>query len=391
MWDGGAQIGAVDDPIGLATGGVTIPVDYVLAAGAVADVEVRVDVAGVADIAGGETLILEVRFHYFLNGTAYTSAWIADGETEDIKKAGFEEIQETTLAASNYNPGDGDGAPVQRVTFTDLDANDAQIEVTQIKVRNVGTATDTDIVQLSLIVYDDGLDYQVDEVDPADLAAWNDGGVVFTPAALGWDGIVDDNAAIEITVEIRVAAIPTDGRTVRTEIIIELTEQAQGYTQTSQAPASQTIRNAGVEEIEEQSTAPASGVLNPGESLIQTVEVRDKDVNGDKPWVTRIWVRNEGTAGGGELESITVKVNGAIINTFNTFAGFATTGVWLDIADQQLNDDGKLTIQILYRVGDITPGHTLQPRVKVESYEPAGTGPYETQACLLYTSPSPRD
>ena len=396
IWDGGAQIGAVDDPIGLATGGVTIPVDYVLAAGAVADVEVRMDVVGVADIAGGETLILEVRFHYFLNGTAYTSAWIADGETEDIKKAGFEEIQETTLAASNYNPGDGDGAPVQRVTFTDNDANDSAIQVNTITVRNLGTAADTDIDQLIVTVVYNGTDYVA---NPA-IAGWKDGGVPidhtqFFDGVNPWDGQVADDAAIEIIVEIVVAGNPTDGRTVRTEVEIDLDEQQpggdQGFSQSSQAPTTQTIRDAGVEEIEEQSTAPASGVLNPGESLIQTIEVRDKDVNGDKPWVTRIWVRNEGTAGDGELESITVKVNGAIINTFNTFAGFATTGVWLDIADQQLNDDGKLTIQILYRVGDITPGHTLQPRVKVESYEPAGTGPYETQAVDFPTAIELRD
>ncbi|MCD5408440.1 PKD domain-containing protein [Candidatus Bipolaricaulota bacterium] len=391
LWDGGAQIGFVDDPIGLSTGGVTIPVDYVLAAGATANIEVRVDVAGVTNISGGETLTLEVRFHYFLNGAAYTSAWIADGKTEEIKKAGFEEIEETVLDPGNYNPGDGAGSPVQRVAFTDRDANNAQIEVTQIKVRNLGTATDADIVQLSLIVHDDGVDHQADEADPADLALWNDGGVVFTPAALGWDGIVDDNATIEITVEIRVAPNPTDGRTVSTQVIIELVEQAQGYTQSSQAPTTQTLRNAGVEGIEEQSTAPDSGVLNPGESLAQTIEVHDNDVNGNQPWITRIWVQNQGTAEDGELESITVKVNGAIINTFNAFAGFATTGVWLNIAVQQLNDDGKLTVQILYRVGNIIPGHTLRPRVKVEAYEPAGTGPYETVAVDFPTAIELRD
>jgi len=133
IWDGGVQIGAVDNPIGLATGGVTIPVNYTLAAGATATIEVRVNVADAASVAGGETLILEVRFHYFLGATAYTSAWIADGKTEEIKRAGFEEIEETTLAAGNYNPGDlisdPPEHPVQRVTFTDTDANNAPIQV----------------------------------------------------------------------------------------------------------------------------------------------------------------------------------------------------------------------------------------------------------------------
>lgn len=383
IWDGGAQIGSVDDPIGLSTGGVTIPVDYVLAAGAVTDIEIKVDVAGTADIAGGETLALEVRFHYFLNGTAYTSAWIADGETEEIKKAGFEEIEETELESGNYNPGDGAGNPVQRVTFTDNDANDSGIQVNSVTVRNLGTAADTDIAQLLVTVVYNGTDYVA---NPA-VAGWKDGGVEidhteFSDGGNPWDGQVADDAAIEIIVEIVVAGNPVDGRTVRTQIVVSLREQQpggdQGFTQSSQAPTTQTIKDAGVEEIDEQSTAPTSGVLNPGESLVQSIEVQDTDVNGDKPWVTRIWVQNQGTAGDDEFESITVKVNGAIINTFNTFAGFGTTGVWLNIADQQLNDDGKLRIQIVFRVGDITPGHTLQPRVKVESTE-AGKGPYETQ------------
>jgi len=190
-------------------------------------------------------------------------------------------------------------------------------------------------------------------------------------------------------VEIVVAGDPTDGRTVRTEVIVELSEKQPGgdqnFVQSSQAPTTQTIRNAGVEEIEEQSTAPASGVLNPGELLTQTIVVRDDDVNADQPTVTRIWIQNQGTAGDGEIEDITVKVNGATINTFcdtcadGNFAGFATTGKWLNIDNRALDsDDGELTIQILYRIGDITPGHTLRPRVKVESME-AGNGPYETQ------------
>ncbi|HIP99481.1 TPA: PKD domain-containing protein [Candidatus Bipolaricaulota bacterium] len=383
LWDSGVQIGAVDDPIGLSTGGVTIPVDYVLAAGAVADIEVRVDVAGVADIAGGETLILEVRFHYFLNGTAYTSAWLADGTAEEIVRAGFEEIQEITLAAGNYNPGDGAGNPVQRVTFTDNDANTSAIQVNTVTVRNLGTAAATDIDQLIVTVVYNGTDYVA---NPA-VVGWKDGGVTidhaqFLDGGNPWDGQVADDAAIEIVVEIVVAGSPTDGRTVRSKVEIDLDEQQpggeQGFIQSSQAPTTQTIREAGVEEIDEQSTAPASGVLNPGESLVQTIEVRDNDVNGDQPSVTRIWVQNQGTAGDDELESITVRVNGTIINTFNAFAGFATTGVWLNIADQPLDDDGKSTIQILYRVGDVTSGHTLQPRVRVESSE-AGKGPYETQ------------
>ncbi len=380
--DGGALIGSVDDPIGLSSGGVAIPVDYTLPAGATVEIKVLVGVADVTQINGGETLILEVRFHYFVGTTAYTSSWIADGETEQIVKAGFDEIQETVLPAGNYDPGDGNGNPVQVVTFTDNDANGSSIRVNEIRVRNLGTGVAVDdIAAVKVMVRYEGVDYEETKVPNADF---NDGGLAFYPATEfgAWDGDVADDAAIEITVEIQVAGDPTDGRTVQTEIILELVEQQpggdQGFIQTSQAPTVQIIRNAGVEEMEERSTPPSSGVLNPGEILTQTIVVRDADVNANQPKITRIWGQNQGSAGDGEIADIKVKVNGAVINSFNTFSGFATSGVWLDITDQQLDDDGELTLQILYRIGNITPGHTLQPRVKIESYEPAGTGPYET-------------
>ncbi|MCD6540386.1 PKD domain-containing protein, partial [Candidatus Bipolaricaulota bacterium] len=375
--DGGGLIGAVNNPIGLASGGVAIAVDYTLPAGATVDIEVLVDVADVAQIDGGKTLVLEVQFHYFVGTTAYTSAWIPDGETEEIVKAGFEEIHETELPAGNYNPGDGVDNPVQQVTFTDNDANDSPITVTKIKVRNLGTAIAADdIASVKVTVRYDGVNYE--ETKVPDATDFNNGGLVFDPTTNfgAWNGNVADDSAIEIKVEIEVAGNPTDGRTVQTEIILELVEQQpggdQGFTQTSQAPTVQTIRNAGIEEIEEQSTPPVSGVLNPGEILAQTIVVRDNDVNPDQPEITAIWIQNQGTATDAEIADITVKVNGTTIGQFpgGTFAEFATTGTWLNITDQLLNDDGTLTVQILYRIGNISPGHTLQPRVKIASLEP---------------------
>ncbi|MGY4706807.1 PKD domain-containing protein [Candidatus Bipolaricaulota sp. J31] len=386
LWDGGAQIGSVDDPIGLSTGGVAIPVDYTLPAGAAVDISVLVNVADVTKIAGGETVMFEVQFHYFVGTTAYTSSWIADGETEEIVKAGFDQVQETVLPAGNYNPGDGAGNPVQQVTFTDDDANNSDIQVNSITVRNLGTASETSEIQaLTVTVVYNGIFYKH---TPADLTGWKDGGIEIPSGAFeetsatAWDGWIDDDGSIEILVEIKVASAPTDGSTVQTEIVIELTEQGQVFTQISQAPTVQTIRNAGAENIEEQSTAPASGVLNPGEILTQTIVVRDDDVNGEVPTVTGIWIRNLGTAGDAEIAKITVKAEGAIVGAFlpGDFAGFASPGgVWLDVNRPLSGDDGSLTIQILYQIDeDITPGHTLQPRVKVKSEEPAGTGPYET-------------
>ena len=384
IWDGGAQIGYVDDPIGLATGGVAIPVDYTLPAGAAVDIRVLVDVADVSQIAGGETLVLEVQFHYFVGTTAYTSTWIADGETEEIVKAGFEEIQETVLPAGNYNPGDGAGNPVQQVTFTDDDANNAGITVTQIRISNLGTATDSDVDQITVTVRDGGVDYTTVK---GDLTNWKDGGVIVTPADLGWDGVVDDNAAITITVEISVAAAPVDGRTVLTEITIDSTEQAQGYSQASQAPTTQTIRNAGVEGIEEQSTPPASGVLNPGEILTQTVEVADNDVNNSDAVITSVWVKNFGTATGAELNKIVVRNgSGVILREFSgaAIANFNTTGIDLDVtpadlARRTVGDDATYTLIIQYVIGDIVVGHTVQPRIKVTTTENP-PGPYESSA-----------
>ncbi|MCK4391501.1 hypothetical protein KAX17_01170, partial [Candidatus Bipolaricaulota bacterium] len=174
-----------------------------------------------------------------------------------------------------------------------------------------------------------------------------------------------------MTVVVEVAAptdtVPGDNRTIRTQATLEVVENAQTFNQIVLASPTQKIRRGGVEEIEDDSTVPASGVLNSGEALVQKIIVRDRDVNGERVNITRIWVKNLGNAQASEIQEIRVKSSGALLGTFsgNAIADFLT-GVWLDIADVLVANQGDRTFIIEYETAS---AHTLKPQVKVEGNE----------------------
>jgi len=365
--NGGGAICAVDDPSGLTTvNGVTMSSTHTITKGDTEDLVVLVWIGDTDAVQGGETVHLDVRFYYLLNGTAGTSPWISDGKPEETRKAGFEVATDTSPDANNFNPSDED--TVQVVSFQDTDANESGLTLNKITVKNTGTATADDIASLKVTIAYSGGPWE--ETKTTGLTTWKDGGIVFDPP----DITIADGGAVAVTVIVKVAdptpTVPVDNRTIRTQATLEVVENAQTFNQVAPTSTTQKIRRGGVEEIEDDSTVPASGVLNSGETLVQKIIVRDRDVNGDRVNITRIWVKNLGNAQASEIQEIRVKSSGASLGTFsgNDIADFLT-GVWLDIADVPealVANQGDRIFIIEYVTAS---SHTLRPQVKVEGNE----------------------
>lgn len=362
--NGGTTICAMDTPIGLTSqSGVTIPTTHSLPKGDTEDISILVWIGDTSVVQGGETVQFEVRFHYTLDGAAGTSQWIADGEGEDVTKTGFENIDDSSPAANNFNPGDQ--STVQRVSFRDEDANTSDQTVTTVVIQNTGTATADDLASLKVAITHAGGTWQ--ETKTTGLGAWKNGGIVFDPP----DILIADEGQLTVEVDVQVAdptpTVPVDSHTMRTRTTLSAVENGQEFAQEAVSSTTQQIRKGGIEEIEEDSTVPPSGVLNPNETLTQKIIARDRDVNGDLVNVTRLWVRNLGTAAETEVQWIRVKSGGATLGTF-TGAQITPflTGVWLNITDVLVADEGDRTFLVEYKIAS---SQTLKPQVKLECNE----------------------
>ncbi|MCK4391502.1 hypothetical protein KAX17_01175 [Candidatus Bipolaricaulota bacterium] len=149
--NGGGTICAVDTPFGLTTvNGVTMSSTHTITKGDTEDLVVLVWMGDADAVQGGETVHLDVRFYYLLNGTAGTSGWISDGKSEETRKAGFEVTTDTSPDANNFNPSDE--STVQLVSFQDKDANDSGLTLNKVTIKNTGTATADDIASLKVII-----------------------------------------------------------------------------------------------------------------------------------------------------------------------------------------------------------------------------------------------
>jgi len=368
--DGNAEpIATVEDPAGLNTSsGITVNATHTIPANADQTLSVFVWLAGTDAVSGGETVALGVRFHYIRGGSAGSSAWISDGEPEEIKKAGFEEITDNSPDPFNMNPQDR--AVVHVASFRDNDANDSDITVERITLENTGSATATDIARFRAVITYDGDEYAAED-------DWQDDGVELEPNDFGWDGKVDDQG--EIVIELRLDAAGrddiTDGRTIRTRITLELLENEEGFEQRATSPSTHTIRRTGLEVVKDDSSVPSSRIVNPGESVTQRVIGRDDDVNEMDVVVTAVKVRNLGTADAGDLERITVSSGGRSAEFTGGALTGVKTGVTLDISGipedrRTVEDDDERVFTIRYRVaGNMEEGRTLQPEVQLVNVE----------------------
>jgi len=383
--NGDGMIGFTNNPLGLSSAGTTILTDYTVPAGATVRVNVYVDIALATAISGGETLQFQTRFYY---AAVPAPSWVVDGTGEEIRKAGFETIDDSRLEEQYFNPND-EGV-IQRVAFTDIDANASPLTVKKIIVRNAGSATLADLKSLTVSLTYSGSGEPVtvtkSEREWGEDTSWQDGGIEFVFGELDERGnpvdpiVIDDETSMTVEVVATIIAedpladpptsAPTSNRTMRTSVEVQLEENQQSFTQTSLTPATQTIRVAGIEQVEDHSSVPPSHVLSSGEVLTQTLTLMDHDVNTYDVEVTSIFVKNSGTAQGREIQDVVVRNNGVEIGRLPRVTSLSDQFVEIPLSPSlAITDDGTATIVIQYVIGVAAPGHTLQPVAKVTDYE----------------------
>ena len=390
LWDGGRVLAALDNPVGLTTGGVTVTTSFTLPAGRSQRLYLRVWIAGVGAVAGGETVKLGARFFYLSGGEPGQTNWISDGKAETILKAGFEEITESAVGRAVVNPGDS--AIVQSTTWKDVDANTSGITLRRLRLQNLGSATSDDVQEARVkIIYGS----TEETIVFTNLTGWERGGVVYDFAR----GLsLPDGVTLLTEVTVVPSLSPTEMRTIRTKLTFELEENGEPFTQASTSPDYISIRFGGVDEIHEESTVPVPPVLNPNEQLVQRLVLKDRDLNTLPVDVTKIWLRNVpgNTATGAEIAQITVTSGGRTLaseNRASALSTFHTTGVEIPFSTiLTIPDEGEVTLVVTYQVANaVTGGHTLQPEVKVwgeEARETSGWSPLATYPAVITLYPA---
>ena len=134
-------IGVFADLTGIRTG-LHFALDYPVPAGT-SYLWIGVEIAGAAEVEGGETIQFQIRFYT----ATYTTDYITDGSPERIFKGAFEEIEDHSPSPCYLNPGDT-LVLVQKATFTDKDGNELGVEVTKVLVKNVENADHNDVASV---------------------------------------------------------------------------------------------------------------------------------------------------------------------------------------------------------------------------------------------------
>ncbi|MBC7092558.1 PKD domain-containing protein [Candidatus Bipolaricaulota bacterium] len=356
--------------------GVIIATAYEIPRGATRYLWVMVDVAGVAAISGGETLVLETNLYWYTATESGNSGFLRDGKPETIRKAGFEEVIDESAAANTLNPDDS--APVLKATFRDRDANAAGLAFQRLSVRNDGTAEASHFSSVTVTIRTGTNTYTATKASPSSFPIEFAAGD-FTPS---WDGNVADEGSLVIEVNFKVRAdLPPAGdeRTIQAKVTLTMRENGQDTSQTAVSGSVWLVRRAGFEEAEERSVPPVGLGINPGERFTQTIWVADRDYNGKKVQITRLWVRNLGTAETADIAGFTVWVG-----TTQVCSGWPAgydfrTGGWIGLTATQVADEKEATITIEYRVSPLaTTGRTIRPEVRVGSEEPPVGSPPTT-------------
>jgi len=313
---------------------------------------------------------IQLKVQFFSGG--YTSPYITDGSAETIFKGGFEKKSDVSPSAGYLNPGDGD-VLVQKATFTDDDGNTVGVGISKVSVSNTEDADDTDITDVKVEIVVGATTYTAHKVPSA--ADWGSGNPLeFTAAELGLPGTFGDDASVSI--RIRVTAGGTrDKRKIKTLLALRTNENGVAYDQSVLAGKTQTIRIQGFEATREVSDDIPSGVLVPGDKLVQKVAATDDDVNGMNVTINGIWIKNNGDATKNDMKSIIVKKGAITLLTLDQghIVDFNSGHLYVP-ADgfhtSTVDDDESVTLSIEYTIDDtITDGHTLQPKVYIQAKE----------------------
>ena len=315
----------------------------------------------------------------FFSGS-YTSPYITDGSAETIFKGGFEKKSDVSPSASYLNPGDAD-VLVQKATFTDDDGNTAGVGISEVSVSNTEDADDADITDVKVEIVVGATTYTAHK--PPLAADWGSGNPLefaageFKAADLTvLPGTFGDNASISVRVRVT-AGGTTDKRKIKTLLVLRTNENGVAYDQSILAGKTQTIRIQGFEATRDVSADIPSGVLVPGDKLVQNVTATDDDVNGEKVTINGIWIKNDGDATKDDIKSIVVKKGAITLFTLDgtNIVDFDAGHLYV-LTDgfhaTDVTDDESVTLSIEYTIHDtITDGHTIQPKVHIWARENA--------------------
>jgi len=364
-------IGVFADLTGIRTG-LHFALDYPVPAGT-SYLWIGVEIAGAAEVEGGETIQFQVRFYT----ATYTTDYITDGSPETIFKGAFEEIEDYSPSPCYLNPGDT-LVLVQKATFTDKDGNESGVEVTKVLVKNVENADHNDVasVQVKVTGTVGGVEVTYTGQKAPTAGDWGSGTAMeFGPTEFGggWPPTFDDEGTV--TVEVRVTIGGTvDKHRIQTLVTLTAVENGETYNQSIQASTIHTIRVQGFEAISDVSDTVPSGVKSPGEVLLQKVTVTDDDVNANPVTANGIWIRNLGDATSADIAKIEVKrmdtgetlviINSGNIQDFDTGHLYPFDTNWV------VDDDDSATLGVYYTIANnVTPGVTLQPQVYIRGEE----------------------
>jgi len=339
------------------------------------------------EIAGAAHNNRNIQFKVQFFSGSYTSPYITDGSAETIFRGGFEKKSDSSPSAGYLNPGDTD-VLVQKATFTDDDGNTSGVGISKVSVSNTEDADDADITDVKVEIVVGATTYTAHK---APLAAdWGSGNAMeFTAAELGLPTTFDDEASISVRVRVT-AGGTTDKRKIKTLLVLRTNENGVAYDQSVLAGKTQTIRIQGFESTKDVSADIPSGVLVPGDKLVQKVTATDDDVNGSVLSIIGIWIKNNGDATEGDIKSIVVKKGAVTLLTLDqahTHIVDFSSGHLYVVADgfhaTDVPDDESVTLVIEYTIDDtITDGHTLQPKVYVSAEEPKGGKAYNSDTVM---------
>ncbi|HDI11325.1 MAG TPA: hypothetical protein ENF77_03250, partial [Candidatus Acetothermia bacterium] len=362
--DGGNILLSIADLSGINTGGITVPLNYTIPAGATCSLKVLVWLAGTTAISGGETLKLALNYYYTLNGAASDSGWILDRCAEELVKAGFEKVEEMALNPAYFNPGNT--GTVQVITWEDHDANASPIYISSLTVKNLESATQDDVTQVTVFLHANGVDLA--PITLTDLSNWNSDGVKYVFRA---PLMINDEQGLTCEIKVTISDTPTATRKIRTKVTLELRENGQLLEQASASPSTHTILMPGVEVVQDVSRLPEPRVVNEGGTLNQRILLQDDDANEDGVAIDRIrvWNSEDATTSGEELQEIAVyDARGLLgrVRDAGALSAFQGPGVEIPLSRPiVLHDDGRTIITISYTIADPVPGHTIRPKAQV--------------------------
>ncbi|MCS7216750.1 MAG: PKD domain-containing protein [Candidatus Bipolaricaulota bacterium] len=354
-------------------------------------ISVAVYVTVAQESSDGRTVISEVVLETEENEQT-TSKTITAPSVWTIRRAGPEEAEELSVPPTGLgiNPGE---RLTQRVWVADRDHNGKKFQITHLWIRNLGTAETADI---------------------AGLAVWMGNTQIYTagwpPSTYdfrtgGWIPVtalqVSDEGEAILTLEYRVSPLATTGRTLRPEVKVGSFEpptpspgtSPQYSTPALAYPAAVTIHPAGFEVVENVAIEPGT-VYSTQRFVAQKLRLQDSDGNNHGVTITRIHVRNVGTALDTQFTRLEVRqagATGALLAETTNLSGLRATGISLTPAtNNTVGDDATLELWIwLTLAGPETTvvGRTIQLETTLSFTEgpvsgetPARRGPEFTVA-----------